>query len=96
MEFSISLAESSKFAVNNIAALFSKEDFGLNNTTAIYNSTDRLVKSQTNKVYTGFYGWEQVCNIYTAKGDERFITIGNFDKNETTKFESVKNLKIVK
>jgi len=93
VEFSISLAESSKFAVNNIAALFSKEDFGLNNTTAIYNSTDRLVKSQTNKVYTGFYGWEQVCNIYTAKGDERFITIGNFDKNETTKFESVKKPK---
>jgi outer membrane protein OmpA-like peptidoglycan-associated protein len=93
VEFSISLAESSNFAVNNIAALFSKEDFGLNNTTAIYNSTDRLVKSQTNKVYTGFYGWEQVCNIYTAKGDERFITIGNFDKNETTKFEAVKKPK---
>jgi outer membrane protein OmpA-like peptidoglycan-associated protein len=93
VEFSISLAESSKFAVNNIAALFSKEDFGLNNTTAIYNSSDRLVKSQNNKVFSGFYGWEQVCNIYTAKGDERFITIGNFDKNETTKFEAVKKPK---
>ena len=93
VEFSISLAESSKFAVNNIAALFSKEDFGSNNTTAIYNSTDRLVKAQSNKVFSGFYGWEQVCNIYTAKGDEKFITIGNFDKNETTKFEAVKKPK---
>jgi hypothetical protein len=44
-------------------------------------------------VFSGFYGWEQVCNIYTAKGDERFITIGNFDKNETTKFEAVKKPK---
>jgi outer membrane protein OmpA-like peptidoglycan-associated protein len=93
VEFSISLAESSKFAVNNIAALFSKEDFGSNNTMAIYNSSDRLVKSQSNKVFSGFYGWEQVCNIYTAKGDEKFITIGNFDKNETTKFEAVKKPK---
>ncbi len=93
VEFSISLAESSKFGVNNIAALFSKDDFGSNNTSAIYNSSDRLVKSQNNKVFSGFYGWEQVCNIYTAKGDERFITIGNFDKNETTKFEAVKKPK---
>ena len=93
VEFSISLAESSKFGINNIAALFSKDDFGSNNTSAIYNSTDRLVKSQNNKVFSGFYGWEQVCNIYTAKGDERFITIGNFDKNETTKFEAVKKPK---
>jgi outer membrane protein OmpA-like peptidoglycan-associated protein len=93
VEFSISLAESSKFGINNIAALFSKDDFGSNNTSAIYNSSDRLVKSQNNKVFSGFYGWEQVCNIYTAKGDERFITIGNFDKNETTKFEAVKKPK---
>ena len=93
VEFSISLAESSKFGVNNIAALFSKDDFGSNNTSAIYNSSDRLVKSQNNKVFSGFYGWEQVCNIYTAKGDERFINIVNFDKNETTKFEAVKKPK---
>ena len=93
IEFSLSLAESSKFAVNNIAALFSKEDFGSNNSTAIYNSSDRLVKAQDNKVYTGFYGWEKVCNIYTAKGDEKFITIGNFDLNEKTKFEAVKKPK---
>ena len=93
VEFSLSLAESSKFAVNNIAALFSKEDFGSNNSAAIYNSSDRIVKAQGNKVYTGFYGWEKVCNIYTAKGDEKFITIGNFDLNEKTKFEAVKKPK---
>jgi OmpA-OmpF porin, OOP family len=93
VEFSLSLAESSKFAVNNIAALFSKEDFGSSNSGAIYNSSDRIVKAQGNKVFTGFYGWEKVCNIYTAKGDEKFITIGNFDLNEKTKFESVKKPK---
>jgi len=93
VEFSISLAESSKFSVNNIAALFSKEDFSSNNSGVIYNSSDRIVKSQGNKVYTGFYGWEKVCNIYQAKGDEKFITIGNFDLNEKTKFEAVKKPK---
>ena len=92
VEFSISLSESSKFAVNNISALFSKElpkiTTGENN-----NLSDRLIKGQGNKVYSGFFGWEKVCNIYTAKGDEKFITIGNFDKNESTNFITVKKPK---
>ena len=92
VEFSISLAESSKFSVNNIAALFSKDLLPIS-TGAIYNSSDRLIKGQGNKVYSGFYGWEKVCNIYTAKGDEKFITIGNFDKNESTNFITVKKPK---
>ena len=92
VEFSISLAESSKFSVNNIAALFSKDLLPIS-TGAIYNSSDRLIKGQGNKVYSGFYGWEKVCNIYTAKGDEKFISIGNFDKNESTNFISVKKPK---
>ena len=92
VEFSISLAESSKFSVNNISALFSKDLLPIS-TGAIYNSSDRLIKGQGNKVYSGFYGWEKVCNIYTAKGDEKFITIGNFDKNESTNFISVKKPK---
>ena len=92
VEFSISLAESSKFSVNNISALFSKDLLPIS-TGAIYNSSDRLIKGQGNKVYSGFYGWEKVCNIYTAKGDEKFISIGNFDKNESTNFISVKKPK---
>jgi len=94
VEFSISLAESSKFSVNNIAALFSKESVGTGNDPgAIYISSDRVIKAQGNKVFSGFFGWEKICNIYTAKGDEKFITIGNFDLNEATKFESVKKPK---
>ena len=92
VEFSISLSESSKFAINNISALFSKELLQTS-TGAIYNSSDRLIKGQGNKVYSGFFGWEKVCNIYTAKGDEKFITIGNFDKNESTNFITVKKPK---
>ena len=92
VEFSISLSESSKFAINNISALFSKELLQTS-TGAIYNSSDRLIKGQGNKVYSGFFGWEKVCNIYTAKGDEKFIAIGNFDKNESTNFITVKKPK---
>ena len=93
VEFSVSLAESSKFATNNISALFSKEVLGNGSPGAIYNNSDKIIRAQNNKIYNGFYGWEKVCAVYTAKGDEKFITIGNFDKNETTKFEAVKKPK---
>jgi outer membrane protein OmpA-like peptidoglycan-associated protein len=93
VEFSVSLAESSKFATNNISALFSKEVLGNASPGAIYNNSDKLIKTQNNKIYNGFFGWDKVCAVYTAKGDEKFITIGNFDKNETTKFEQVKKPK---
>jgi outer membrane protein OmpA-like peptidoglycan-associated protein len=92
VEFSVSLSESSKFAVNNIAAHFSKEIPASGNTGNI-STVEKIVKGIENKVYTGFYGWEKVCNIYTAKGDEKFITIGNFDGNEQTQYLQVKKPK---
>lgn len=92
VEFSVSLSESSKFAVNNIAAHFSKEALTSDGVGYIIKS-EKVMKGQGNKVYTGFYGWEKVCNIYIAKGDEKFITIGNFDGNEQTQFTQVKKPK---
>jgi outer membrane protein OmpA-like peptidoglycan-associated protein len=92
VEFSVSLSESSKFAVNNIAAHFSKETSGNGGSGPIY-TVEKVMKGQANKIYSGFFGWEKVCNIYTAKGDEKFITIGNFDKNEATQFMAVKKPK---
>lgn len=92
IEFSVSLAESSKFATNNLAAYLTKEKPGNGETGPIYSS-ERVMKGQGNKIVSGFFGWEKICNIYTAKGDEKFITIGNFDKNEATQFTTVKKPK---
>jgi outer membrane protein OmpA-like peptidoglycan-associated protein len=93
VEYSLSLSESSKFACNNLSAYFSKDKVGDGEAGAVYASTDHVLKGQLNKVYNGFFGWEKVCNTYIAKGDEKYITIGNFDKNETTKFQTVKKPK---
>ena len=93
VEYSLSLAESSKFACNNLSAYFSKDNPGTGEPGAIYVATDHVLKGQMNKVHNGFFGWEKVCNTYTAKGDEKYITIGNFDRNETTRFEAVKKPK---
>jgi OmpA-OmpF porin, OOP family len=93
VEYSLSLAESSKFACNNMGVYFSKDNPGNGEAGAIYMSGDHVMKSTVNKVYNGFFNWEKVCNVYTAKGDEKFITIGNFDLNDKTTTQAVKKPK---
>jgi len=93
VEYSLSLAESSKFACNNMAVYFSKDTPGNGEAGAIYMSGDHVMKSTVNKVYNGFFNWEKVCNVYTAKGDEKYITIGNFDLNDKTTAQAVKKPK---
>ncbi|MDP5042960.1 MAG: OmpA family protein [Crocinitomicaceae bacterium] len=93
IEYAVSLSESSKFACNNLGAYLSKDAPGNGEPGAIYMAGDHVMKAQLNKVYNGFFGWEKVCNTYTAKGDEKFITIGNFDLNDKTQFQAVKKPK---
>jgi hypothetical protein len=73
IEYAVSLSESSKFACNNLGAYLSKDKPGNGEPGAIYMAGDHVMKAQVNKVYNGFFGWEKVCNTYTAKGDEKYI-----------------------
>jgi len=93
VEYSISLSESSKFACNNLGIYFTDKAPGSGESEAIYADGDHVVKSAVNGIYNGYFGWDKVCNIYTAKGDEKFITIGNFDRNEKTQFQAMKKPK---
>jgi len=91
IQFDVSLAESSKFACNNIGAYLTKE--APTTPTGIINASENLVRGKHNRIHQGFFGWDKICQIYTAKGDEKFITIGNFDANSATKFLTVKKPK---
>jgi outer membrane protein OmpA-like peptidoglycan-associated protein len=91
VQFKVSLAESSKYACNNIGAYFTKE--APSSKSGIINAPENLIRGKNNRIHQGFFGWDQICQIYTAQGDEKFITIGNFDKNDNTRFMSVKKPK---
>lgn len=91
IQFKVSLAESSKYACNNIGAYFTKE--APSSKSGIINAPENLIRGKNNRIHQGFFGWDQICEIYTAKGDEKFITIGNFDKNDNTRFIPVKKPK---
>ncbi len=91
VQFKVSLAESSKYACDNIGAYFTKES--PSSKSGIINAPENLIRGKNNRIHKGFFGWDEVCEIYTAKGYEKYITIGNFDKNDNTKFVTVKKPK---
>ncbi len=85
VSFNVSLAEASKYSCNQIAANFSNRAYGTDAKTSIIEKSSVLHKD--NKVFNGFYSWEQVCGVYVAEGGEKYITIGNFTSDEDTKTE---------
>ena len=93
IEFSVSLGESSKYATNNLQMLFSKDMMDVPIDGLVAKESGRTLSNVKNRVYTGFFGWEKVCAMYEAKGDEVCLVIGNFETNEETKVEQQKKPK---
>ncbi len=85
VRFNVSLAEASAYASNDVGAMLTKKPYGVDGKGFI--GEDKInVLSEGNPVIAGSYNWEKVCNTYVAEGGEKFITIGNFrkDNNATT------------
>ena len=57
---------------------------------------DRIVYNFKNKVYNSYSGWDKVCGVYVAKGDEKGVVIGNFLFNEQTQAVVQKKIAINK
>jgi len=94
VQFNLSLAEGSKYSSNQIGMNIGKKAFGTEDKTSIIDNANILHPS--NKIFNAAYNWEQVCETYEAEGGEKFITIGNFSKNEDTKNERNKKLTDIK
>lgn len=90
----VSLAELSKYASNNIGINFSSKEH--TSTEKVTLLDEFSVIDIDNKVFNATYNWDRVCGTYTAKGGEKYITIGNFETNEATKEERVKKAKDLK
>jgi len=93
VEFSVSLGESSKYASNNIQLLFSRDLMDEPVEGFINKESGRTLSNYKNRIYSGIFGWEKVCAMYEAKGDEVCVIIGNFETNEETKTEVQKKIK---
>jgi outer membrane protein OmpA-like peptidoglycan-associated protein len=89
----ISLADLSRYAIDNIGIHFSETPLSLDKKGDIIFSDkselDKVLKDQENKIFKSRYKWEKICGIYQADGKEKYITIGNFYNNKDTKYEKL-------
>jgi len=91
VKFAVALAEGSKYACNSVGVNFSNKEFSVDTKSAIIDEPEVL--HAENKIFNSTFGWDLVCGSYTAKGGERYITIGNFTPNEKTLYEPNKKPK---
>lgn len=90
VQYSISLAEGSKYAISGMGAMLTKKEFGVDSKSSIVEEETSVI---SDKMFSATFDWDKVCGIYIAEGGERYVTIGNFRSNEDTKSEKNKTPK---
>lgn len=88
IKFRTSLAEVSKFAINNLGVHFTKHEMKVETENSLI--FDDYVVSDNNPTVTETEGWHLFCKIAQGQGFERYMTIGNFETDEKTRTEKVK------
>ncbi len=87
-KFNISLADNSKFAVNNVGFFISDRKISNPNDYSL-TYTPQIVE-KTNKVLKTTEAWESVCASYIATGNEEYFILGSFGPDDKLKVEKMK------
>ena len=99
VSFFVSLAENSDFAIKNIDYLLSANEL---NTSIYCEMSERQLKKnnisnfkvytiENDRYYDNKSSWTMISSEFTAQGNEKYITIGNFLKNSKTEKLLVSN-----
>ena len=87
VSFDISLADKSRYAVNEIGVIVSDRKIEQPNEADMIQNAD--VKQKTNKVFQYMEGWEKFCGTFVGTGQEEYILIGGFGGRNNTEIEKV-------
>ena len=88
VSFDISLADLSRYAVNDIGVIVSDRKIEQPNLGDMILQPD--VKQKTNKVFQFAEGWEKFCGTFVGTGHEEYIVIGCFGSRSEMTIEKVK------
>lgn len=88
VKFSVSLADLSKFAVNNVGVFLS--DRKVQNATDYALTFTPQVKEKNNNALRDMDGWQTICSTFISNGTEEYILIGAFGEENNMKVEKVK------
>lgn len=87
VSFDISLADLSRYAVNEIGVILSDRKIEQPNNGDMIRPAD--VKQKTNKVFQFTDGWEKFCGTFVGTGQEEFMLIGGFGGRNNMDIEKV-------
>ena len=82
VSFYISLADSCMYSASNMSAYFSTGGAGANYLT--YFNYNPQINNSSSNMLTNKIGWTLISGSFVASGGERFMTIGNFERDSTT------------
>lgn len=85
VKFNVSLAEASKYAVNNMGAKLSKKPYGMDAKMSIIDDPSLLHFDNDQKIVSARYNWTEICGVVEAQGGEKYITLGNFMSDDETR-----------
>ncbi len=86
ISYHVSLAEGSKYAINQMGMLFSKREFESDSKAILVEEAQ--LKSK--EIHNAQYGWDKICGVFIAKGGEKYLTLGNFNATQDIKSEKNK------
>ena len=87
VSFDISLADMSRYAVNEIGVIVSDRKIEQANDGDMIRNAD--IKHKTNKVFQYAEGWEKFCGTFVGTGQEEYILIGGFGGRNNMDVEKV-------
>ena len=87
VSFDISLADASRFAVNDIGVVISDRKIEQPNNGDMVRPYD--VRQKTNKVFQLTEGWEKFCGTFVGTGQEEFLLIGCFGGRNDLDIEKI-------
>jgi outer membrane protein OmpA-like peptidoglycan-associated protein len=88
IRYSLSLAELSKFAVNNVGVYVTEKKLQYSKDNAIM--VEPQVTITDNVAINIMDSWEHICGTFTAAGGEEYIVIGGFGAEDKMKVEKMK------
>ena len=88
IRYSLSLAELSKFAVNNVGVYVTEKKLQYSKDNAIM--VEPQVTIADNVPINIMDSWEHICGTFTAAGGEEYIVIGGFGAEDKIKIEKMK------
>ncbi len=88
IRYKLSLAELSKFAVNNVGVYVTEKKLQYSKDNAIM--VDPQITIAENIPVNIMDSWENICGTFTAAGGEEYIVIGGFGAEDKMKIEKVK------